>query len=123
MLGCVCLTEPGAWAWTGGGPLERIDRESASSPVGAGCLPPETCLAPGSLRGGVGACSARTGAGVGPVSAAPSGPRGSAASSTDWRMVDAASTFFAGGLRPPGARDGVEEVAAGVALLGSIQVY
>lgn len=35
-------------------------------------------------------------------------------------MVDCASTFFAGGFRPPAGREGVEEdVVAGVAFVGS----
>lgn len=94
-----------------------MDSESTSSPAaGAGKRPPPlACLAPGSLLGGVGACSDGAGTGAGPDdgagSAAPSGPRGSAASSTDCKMVDCASTFFAGAFRPAAERppEGAEE--------------
>jgi len=95
--------EPGGWI--GGAPLDRMDRLSISSAAAGGGLPPLTCLAPVSFLGGVGAWSACAGAGAGDGdgagSAAPNGPRGSRASSTDCNMVDWARAFLAGAFLPP----------------------
>lgn len=112
-LGCVCLAPPGPGACTGGGPLDLIDKASSFSPCETGFAgaPPDTCLAPCSFRGGVGACSVGAAAGVVADSVAPSGPRGSAESSTGCNIVDWAMTFRAGGFRPVEGLDGAEEEA------------
>lgn len=99
----------------GGAPLDLIDSVSPLSPAAESGLPPLTCLALGSFLGGVGAWSGCGGAGDGVGSAAPSGPRGSASSSTDCNMVDWASTFLAGAFLPPGVRVGA---GAGVSFAG-----
>jgi len=101
--------------------MERLSMSSGPAEGGNGGGAPLTCRGPVSLvsfLGGMGAWSACAGAGPddGAGSAAPKGPRGSAASSTDCRTVDWASTFLAGAFLPPGGRLVVLEVVLVVVL-------
>lgn len=62
------------------------------------------------------------GEGDGTESEAPRGPSGSVESSTGWRIVDCASTFLAGGFRPPaGLEVAAEDEVVVAALTGSAE--